>query len=140
MSRARRGGAGAPDDRGQATVELALLLPVLFTLVLLVIQAGLIVRDQVLVVHAAREAARLAAVEGDHGRAQAAARSATGLAPERMEVTVAGRGDGVVATVRYRSTIVVPFLRRALGDVRVSGEVTMHDESTPSRRSITVAP
>ena len=45
----------------QATVELALVLPVVATLLLAVVQVGLVVRDQIRVTHAAREAARAAA-------------------------------------------------------------------------------
>src|SRR5687767_8032990 len=45
-------------SRGQATVELAVSLPFVVAALLLVLQVGLVVRAQVLVVHAAREAAR----------------------------------------------------------------------------------
>ncbi|HWI04001.1 MAG TPA: TadE/TadG family type IV pilus assembly protein [Acidimicrobiales bacterium] len=50
----RRGRA----DEGQASVELALVLPLVMMLLLAVVQLGLLVRDQILVVHAAREAVR----------------------------------------------------------------------------------
>ena len=50
-------------DGGQASVELALVLPLVVLLLLAVVQLGLLVRDQILVVHAAREAAREAAVD-----------------------------------------------------------------------------
>src|SRR4029078_2878808 len=43
--------------RGQATVELALVLPLVVFALLAILQVGLVVRDQVAVVHAAREAA-----------------------------------------------------------------------------------
>ena len=46
--------AGAGRDRGQSTVEVALLLPFVALLLLAVVQVGLVARDQVLVVHAAR--------------------------------------------------------------------------------------
>ena len=49
-------------------MELALVLPLVVALLLAVVQVGLIVRDQVLVVHAAREAAREAAVDPDPAR------------------------------------------------------------------------
>ena len=52
----------ARDDGGQATVEFALVLPLLAVLLLAVVQVGLVVRDQVLLTHAAREAARAVAV------------------------------------------------------------------------------
>ncbi|MGH9185287.1 MAG: TadE family protein, partial [Acidimicrobiales bacterium] len=44
--------------RGQATVELALVLPFVALVLLAVAQTALVVRAQVLVTHAAREAAR----------------------------------------------------------------------------------
>ena len=50
-------------QRGQATVELALGLPLVLLGVLLVVQVGLVVADQVRVVHAAREGVRAAAVD-----------------------------------------------------------------------------
>ena len=49
-------------ERGQATVELALVVPVVVVLVLLVVQVGQLVGDRVVVVHTAREVARAAAV------------------------------------------------------------------------------
>ena len=69
-------------------MELALLLPVLLGMALLVVQVGLIVRDQVLLVHAAREAARFAAVEGDPAGAVETARTSTGLDRDRLRVEV----------------------------------------------------
>ena len=52
-------------DRGQAMVETALVLPLVVLFLLAVVQVGLVVRAQVLVTHAAREAARAAAVDPD---------------------------------------------------------------------------
>ena len=75
-------------------MELALLLPVLLGMALLVVQAGLIVRDQVLLVHAAREAARFAAVEGDPAGAVETARTSTGLDRDRLRVEVLVDGAG----------------------------------------------
>ena len=77
--------AGAGRDRGQSSVEVALLLPFLALLLLAVIQVGLVVRDQVLVVHVAREAARAAAVD----TADSAARDA---ATTRAEGEPSNRG------------------------------------------------
>ena len=56
--------AGRRDDRGQATVEVALMLPVLVILAMALVQVGLVARTTVLVHHAAREGARAAAVGG----------------------------------------------------------------------------
>lgn len=62
---------------GQATVEMALALPVLALGMLLVVQAGVVVAGHVATVHAAREAARAGAVDDRPGVA-AAAVAATG--------------------------------------------------------------
>src|SRR3954464_4185903 len=59
--------------RGQATVELALVLPLVVFGLLAILQVGLVVRDQAAVVHAAREAARAASVDPDRSRAVGAA-------------------------------------------------------------------
>lgn len=65
-------GRRRPPSAGQATVEVALCLPVLLVGLLLVVQAGLVVAGYVATVHAAREAARAVAVDGGPGVADAA--------------------------------------------------------------------
>ena len=65
-------------ERGQATVELALALPVVLLALALVVQVALLARDRVAVVHAARAAARAAVVEPTVGAATRAARSSGG--------------------------------------------------------------
>lgn len=87
-------------DRGQSTVEFALVLPLVLILLLGLLQVGLLLRDQLLVSSAAREAAREAAVSADSGRIEAAAvRSAPNL---ELTVTVSGgdrRGDAIKVLV-----------------------------------------
>ncbi len=119
----------APSQRGQATIELAAVLPLVFTLVLLVVQAGLVVRDQVLVLHAAREAARVAAIEGDAARASAVALAATGLDRQRLVLDLVWHDDQVTASVRFRSVIVIPLVRQAVPEIVLVAAVTMYDEA-----------
>ena len=80
------------DQRGQATAEYALVLlgVAAVALLLAAVQVGLIVRDQVLVVHAAREAAREAAVDPDPAAAKRAAVEGSGLRASRLRVTLTG--------------------------------------------------
>ena len=59
---------------GQATVEFALLLPLIVFAAMALLQVGLLVRDYLGVQHAAREAARVASVDPDPGGAARAAR------------------------------------------------------------------
>lgn len=118
-------------DRGQATVELALTLPLVALLILAVIQAGVLVRDQLLVTHAAREGARAAAVDDDAQAAERAAGEAGPLDPDRLDVSVAGRdgpGSRVTVRVTYRAPTRLPLLGRAIGDVTLHGSASMRVE------------
>lgn len=118
-------------QRGQSTVELALLLPVVVLLLLAVIQVGLLGRDVLLVAHAAREAARAAAVEAEPGAARRAASASSGLDEDRLLVQVTGRegaGSRVRVVVAYRAPTSVPIVGRLLGDRTLRSAVTMRVE------------
>jgi len=125
----RRGGQA----QGQATVELALVLPLILGLLLLLDQAGLVLRDQLLVGHAAREGARTAAVGLAHDRTRAGEVAAGRLDPARLDAgvaTVSGPADGTLVriTVSYRSITGLPIIGPLLGDVSLSETVTMRVE------------
>jgi hypothetical protein len=127
VTRRRREGG----QRGQAAVEVALALPLVALLVLGIVQVGLVVRDQVLVTHAAREAARAAAVDPAPGAARAAARRSSGLRPDRLSVAVGHRartGQPVTVRVRYRTPTNVPLIGTLLGDITLSGTAAMRIE------------
>jgi len=119
-------------DGGQATVELALVLPLLALLLLALVQVGLVVRDQLLVVHAAREAARAAAVAGgDAGAARRAALGSVGLPVERVRVTTSTTGGAeptVTVTVRAQASTDLPLVGPLLGELEVRGRATMRLE------------
>ena len=118
-------------DRGQATVEIALVLPVIAVLLLAVVQVGLVVRDQVLVTHAAREAARAAAVEPDPAAARQAAAAAASLDPGRLDVVVGergGPGSRVRVEVTYRSPTQLPLVGPMVPDVRLTAAATIRVE------------
>jgi Flp pilus assembly protein TadG len=124
---ARRGGS----DGGQATVELALVLPLVALLLLALVQAALVVRDQILVTHAAREAVRAAAVDADPAAPDLAARVAGPLAADGLSVEVSGRGrvgSRVRAVVRYRTPSRLPLVGRLIGDLVLSDSATMRVE------------
>ena len=118
-------------DGGQASVELALVLPLVLVLLLAVVQVGLLVRDQILVVHAAREAAREAAVDPDAGGPRRAALASSTLDDGRLAVTSTGRGGPgtrVRVEVRYRAPTTVPLVGAAVGDVTLGASATMRVE------------
>ena len=113
---------------GQATVELVLLLPVVVLALLLVIQVGLIARTQVLVVNAAREGARAAAIDGT-GAARAAAARSPGIDDGRLTVvaeTEPGETrDLVRVEVRYRARTDVPLAGALVAEPELRAEVVM---------------
>lgn len=126
MSRRRRG------EAGQAAVELALCLPVLAAVALALLQVALVARDQVLLTHAAREAAREAAVSAEPAAARRAALAGARLDPDRLRVEVRGRGrpgSRVTVVLRYASPTEVPLVGAVVGDVPLSSTAAMRVES-----------
>jgi Flp pilus assembly protein TadG len=118
-------------DGGQASVELALVLPLVLLLLLGMVQLGLLVRDQILVVHAAREAAREAAVDPAGDAASRAAAASSTLDGARLTVTTSGRGAAgsrVRVEVAYRAPTRVPLVGVALGDLTLRASATMRVE------------
>lgn len=114
-------------DRGQATVEFALALPLVAVLVLGIVQLVVVARDQLAVELAAREAARAAVVAASPGpAARAAAQASVGLTP--LDVAVVESADRITVTVRHRTTTDVPLIGLAIGDVEVTAVVTMQRE------------
>lgn len=97
--------------------------------VLLVLQFALVGRDAVLVTHAAREAARAAAVDpsGPAARAGALA-STTALDPHRLDVRLSRGAGRVIAEVRYRAITGLPMVGALVPDPELRAEVTMLDE------------
>jgi hypothetical protein len=119
-------------QRGQSAVELALILPLVALLALGIVQVGLVVRDQLLVVHAARDAAREAAVSRGRDAVVDAARRSTALDPGRLDVDIGPRGQPgstVRVTVRYHARTDVPLIGRFVGDVDLEASASMRVET-----------
>ena len=120
----RDGGA-----RGQATLELALVLPLVLAITLLVVQVGLVVRDHQLVLNAAREGARSAATDPTLAAARQAAVNSGDLDGDRLAVALATDASTVTVTATYRSATDVPLIGPLLGDVTFTESVTMYREA-----------
>ena len=117
MRRSRR-------EQGQATVEFALVLPLMVMAALAVIQVALVVRDHVAVVHAAREAARAASVDADPARA--ARRALAGA-----EVHVGPRpavGEPITVAVTYTSKTDLPLVGPLFPDPELQATAVMRVE------------
>jgi hypothetical protein len=102
-------------------------MPLVVFAVLAVLQVAFVVRDQVAVVHAAREAARAASVDPDPSRAVRAARRTLGGA----EVDVGDRpavGEPIKVEVTYRSKTNLPLVGALFPDPTLHARVTMRVE------------
>lgn len=121
-SRVGRGGR----DRGQATVEFALVLPLLVLCVAGIVWVANVVTVQIRLEHAAREGARAAAVEPGRADAASTAAVARSLGPGARVTTSV---DAEFVTVEVSATVDgVPF-------VGVGGRV-LHAEAHMRREDI----
>ena len=117
------------DDRGQATVELALALPLVAVFLLGGVQVVAVARDQIAVVYAARELARTAAVAPDAPPSgTSAVTGITDLEPSRLAVSVSSSSGRVRAEVRYHSPTDIPIVGAFLPDITVVGTAIMAEE------------
>jgi Flp pilus assembly protein TadG len=118
------------NERGQAVVEFAVILPVLLLILFSILQFGIVFNNYIQVTAAAREGARKAAVSrglGTSGATNAAIAAAKGAAPgldqSQLTVTLPGSpsfaaGTDVTVQVSY------PYSINILGQVVGSGNLT----------------
>lgn len=130
MAPPRSGRCGA-DEAGQATVELALVLPILALLLAALVEIGLLVADQGRLWHAAREAARVATVDPDTADIREAAER-PGLRPIELEVEpqphLRRQGDPVTVALVHRPRARVPLFGVLLRQRALTAEATMRIE------------
>jgi TadE-like protein len=127
-----------PDQLGQATVEIALTLPIVLIALLLIVQVGLVVRDALALVQAAREGARAVAISADDADAGEAVRASAGpLDADRIGVEVSPgqddreRGDEVTVSLRYIEHLRLPIVSRIVSlDLPLRASATMRLERT----------
>lgn len=124
----------ARSQKAQATAEFALVLPLLLLLFLLFAQAVTVMRAQIAVTAAAREAARKGVETGNPVLIEGAAlKAAAGLDPEKIRVAVSSgprrRGEWVRVEVEYDVPITIPAAGRFFPAVTVSGRAEMRIEN-----------
>ena len=99
--------------------------------VLVLVQTGVLVRDHILVVHAAREAARAAAVTPTTEAARSAAVAATDLNPRRLVVDTSGNrttGGRLRVIVSYRTQPSVPVVGKLFPKLTIQEQLTIRVE------------
>src|SRR5687767_12231332 len=120
-----------PSDEGQATVELALLLPLVALLAACLVEVGALATDKVRVWHAAREAARVGAVDSDEKSIRAAAEQ-SGLDP--LEISIHPhpeariQGEPLTVDVTYRPDATIPLVGRLFDRGMLRARATMRIE------------
>ena len=111
------------DDGGQATVEFALVLPVIAFVFMALIQLALIIRSDLLVHDAAREAVRAASLGTD---AQAAATRVVPGATVSVERGAVGEPVRVQARLHYE--VRIPVVAALFPDVTLRADAEMRAE------------
>ena len=117
----------AQADAGQTTAELAVIFPVVLLLALALVQAALVLRDDLALTSAAREAARAASLDPDPGRAERAAAAVLPGATVRSEPRPAV-GELVRVRVSYRSPTTLPLVGPLLPDPVLVARAAMRVE------------
>jgi len=119
------------DQRGQSTVELALCLPVVVIVLAAVVQVGMVAVDHVKVWHAAREGARVAAVDPDPAAIRRAAESA-GLRPLELSIEpddlYRRQGEPVTVAVSYAPSMKIPVMGALFDELQLDAEASMRIE------------
>jgi len=126
--RPRRARHHSEQQRGQATVELALLMPFFALMLLAVVQVGLLMRTRVLVTHSAREAVRSAAVGANDADVRSAAIGAAELNPDRLMVQVQRVAGSATVRLTYRDPTDVPLVGMLVADAVFEAQATMRLE------------
>ena len=124
------------DERGQALVEMALVLTILLFLLTGIVEFGRVLSAQLAVSHASREGARVGVVGAADDLISQRAREATGtLESNKVCITVSPlpnermRGTQLTVRVEYPVDIVMPFMNKIIPDPYwVRGATTMRVE------------
>lgn len=105
------------DNRGQAIVETAIVLPVLVLLLFSIIEFGQIMNQYLVLTAAAREGARSAAVSDDTAARQAVAAAAASINTSGLTVDIAypggkrEQGKSVTVTVSKPIEVATPVIK-----------------------------
>ena len=126
------------ENKGQALVELALVLPILLLLVFGIVEFGRIFGTYLMVTHGAREGARAAAVGTADSEIISLVKNRTSalqLNDSKVVVNISPgqisrvRGNGITVKVEYPVQIYAPFISVFTGSsYKVSSQVTMRYE------------
>lgn len=123
-------------ERGQALVELALVLTILLALLMGTIDIGRALHTYLVLEHASREGARAGALGQGDLQIDSTVRNALSPVVDRTKVVVAvtppesarARGTPVSVRVTYPMQYLFPYLQSLLGPLDLAGETIMRVE------------
>lgn len=127
------------NQKGQAIVEMALVMPLLIMLLFGIVEFGRVLNTYIVVTNLSREGARIGAVGGsdtaivDFIRNSAATSgfdtSQISVSPSPTSISKRARGSSVMVTVSYPVDIVAPVIGTIIGDpFIVRSQTTMRVE------------
>jgi Flp pilus assembly protein TadG len=127
----RRNFPDPSNDRGQATVEFALTIPILVVVLLGAVQVFVVLVDRLHLVHVTRDATRAASVSADP--TGAVAQVIERAWPDR-DASYRVNDDGELVSVRVElvNSTDVPIIGRFLPDVRLTESLSMLVDSFDS--------
>lgn len=106
-------------NKGQALVEMAIILPVLIALIFGMTDFARVLNGYLAATEASREGARVAALSGNNAAVElAVVNAAPSLDPTKLTVATVpetrNRGDSVTVTVTYNIEIITPLVNTML--------------------------
>ncbi len=121
--------------RGQVTVELALILPVVVFMLVAVLEGARAFTTFLDLHHATREGVRVAVTHAaDSAIEQAIYRAVPALDPERLDITITPpkeqrrSGEPVTVTLTYEFPVVAPFVFQDVLVIPLESTMTMRME------------
>lgn len=111
------------NNRGQAIVELAILLPVLLLILMSIFEFGRVFNAYMIISHASREGARAGSVGNTDTQIEAVISDVTPtLNSGNMTITIVdsggsrNRGDSITVTINYSIDLITPLVGTVIGD------------------------
>lgn len=123
------------NQKGQALVEFALILPILLLVVMAILQFGMMLNSYLTIENASREGARAGIVGSSDAEIQQLIISTSpNLDPTNLTVSITPEeglrksGDTIIVEVSYNYEFVVPIISSIVKNVVLNGQTSMRVE------------
>lgn len=123
------------NQKGQALVEFALILPILLLVVMAILQFGMMLNSYLTIENASREGARAGIVGSSDAEIQQLIISTSpNLDPTNLTVSITPAeglrksGDTIIVDISYNYEFVVPIISSIVKNVVLNGQTSMRVE------------